>query len=803
MTTWCSGADRRSTNHSLRPSGRRLTTRRRLRGRRATPSPTTSPSLGCAELVEPDWVARPAPCSPTPSTTRPSGLRDHAEPQPPDRRSGCLDVVGRESVEYRYRHERRSWTSTFGFDSTAVTDVRTSNRSTGGCNHETLHRRAGHLRRLDVARTPAGFVHEAAVVEHAPRRTRSAGGASSVGGGHDRTVGGRTEARAALDSAGDRPAAPASLLVRSPPCPSSTRSTTSTASAPMELKDLLGGKGANLAEMTSVLGLPVPPGLHDHHRRLPRLHGRRLARRARRRDRRSSVTKLEKEMGRKLGDPADPLLVSVRSGAKFSMPGMMDTVLNLGLNDESVEGLAKQTDDERFAFDSLPPLHRHVRPHRARRRRRARSTRLLDDGQGVGRRHRPTPTIPRRRRCAACAQRYKDGRRASTPAQPFPQDPTDAAAGRGRGRVPLVERRPGRSPTASASASPTTSAPRSTCRRWCSATATTTPAPASASPATRPPARTGRTATSSSTPRARTSWPASATPRPSTRSSEQFPKIHDELLAIFDRLEEHYRDMCDTEFTIEQGKLWMLQTRVGKRTGAAALRMAVEMTKDERMEDHPGGGGPAGHRRAPRPGAAPAVRGRRPRTSSPRASPRRPGAAVGQGVLHRRRRGRRRRPGREGHPRAQRDLARGRARHAGGRGHPHRPGRAGQPRRRRRPRLGQARRSSAPRRSRSTASRSPPATSRCNEGDVISLDGTTGEVVLGEVALSTGRAAGRVRDDPRRGPTRSARASSPCGPTPTTAPTPPTPASSAPRASACAAPSTCSSARTGCRSCGA
>src|SRR3954451_18064756 len=116
---------------------------------------------------------------------------------------------------------------------------------------------------------------------------------------------------------------------------------------PMELKDLLGGKGANLAEMTSVLQLPVPPGftistdacraylvggwpagLDDEiveHRRA-----------------------LEAAMGKTIGDASDPLLVSVRSGAKFSMPGMMDTVLNLGLNDESVKGVAAQSGDERF-----------------------------------------------------------------------------------------------------------------------------------------------------------------------------------------------------------------------------------------------------------------------------------------------------------------------------------------------------------------------------------------------------------------------------------------------------------------------
>ena len=119
---------------------------------------------------------------------------------------------------------------------------------------------------------------------------------------------------------------------------------------PMNLKDLLGGKGANLAEMTSVLGLPVPPGFT-------------ITTDACRAWLRSGwpaglddeieehVAGLERRMAAQLGDPRDPLLVSVRSGAKFSMPGMMDTVLDLGLNDESVEGLASRT-DRRFAYDS-------------------------------------------------------------------------------------------------------------------------------------------------------------------------------------------------------------------------------------------------------------------------------------------------------------------------------------------------------------------------------------------------------------------------------------------------------------------
>jgi len=120
---------------------------------------------------------------------------------------------------------------------------------------------------------------------------------------------------------------------------------------PMSYKDLLGGKGANLAEMTSVLKLPVPPGFtvstdacRDYmHGGWPDKLDAEIAK---------HVFQLEKAMGRKLGDPIDPLLVSVRSGAKFSMPGMMDTVLNLGLNDASVEGLANATSNPRFAYDS-------------------------------------------------------------------------------------------------------------------------------------------------------------------------------------------------------------------------------------------------------------------------------------------------------------------------------------------------------------------------------------------------------------------------------------------------------------------
>src|ERR1700710_2514358 len=122
-----------------------------------------------------------------------------------------------------------------------------------------------------------------------------------------------------------------------------------------DMKDLLGGKGANLAEMTN-LGLPVPPGFvisTDACRAYlesgdepPELRD----------EVAEHLDSLEKAMGKQLGDASDPLLVSVRSGAKFSMPGMMDTVLNLGLNDRSVEGLARQSGSERFAWDSYRRL---------------------------------------------------------------------------------------------------------------------------------------------------------------------------------------------------------------------------------------------------------------------------------------------------------------------------------------------------------------------------------------------------------------------------------------------------------------
>ena len=119
-----------------------------------------------------------------------------------------------------------------------------------------------------------------------------------------------------------------------------------------DMRNLLGGKGAGLAEMTR-LGIPVPPGFTDHHRGLHRLLRQRpqVPRRARGRRCATAWRTSKTCSARKFGDPANPLLVSVRSGARVSMPGMMDTVLNLGLNDAAVEGLARESGNERFAYD--------------------------------------------------------------------------------------------------------------------------------------------------------------------------------------------------------------------------------------------------------------------------------------------------------------------------------------------------------------------------------------------------------------------------------------------------------------------
>ncbi len=342
---------------------------------------------------------------------------------------------------------------------------------------------------------------------------------------------------------------------------------------PMALKDLLGGKGANLAEMTSVLGLPVPPGFTistDACRAYmaggwPEGLSDEVTRHVRR---------LEKAMGKKLGDSSDPLLVSVRSGAKFSMPGMMDTVLNLGLNDASVKGLAAQTSDDRFAYDSyrrfISMYGRIVLGIEAAR---------FDDPfeqakEAVGvESDAAVPADALRDLCETYKRIVEDAT-----GHPFPQEPNDQL----RGAIEAVF------------------------ESWNGARAVAYRVreriPHDLGTAVNVQTMVfGNRDDNSGTGVGFTRDPASGAQGeygdflvnaqgedvvagirntlPLSALRDRFPVNFKELMGVFGKLEAHYQDMCDTEFTIEQGKLWMLQTRVGKRTGRAALRMAVDMTK--------------------------------------------------------------------------------------------------------------------------------------------------------------------------------------------------------------------------------
>ena len=202
-------------------------------------------------------------------------------------------------------------------------------------------------------------------------------------------------------------------------------------------KDLLGGKGANLAEMTN-LGLPVPPGFTittdacryylEHGGTPPEL------------DQQVSehLAALEKAMGKTLGDPADPLLVSVRSGAAASMPGMMETVLNVGLNDESVEGLAAAVGQRAVRLGLLPPADPDVRQDRARHRRRALRARPRRGEARAGHRPRPRP----RRRAPQGRRRPVQGDRPRAHRPRLPDGPARADGPGDQRRLRLVELRP-------------------------------------------------------------------------------------------------------------------------------------------------------------------------------------------------------------------------------------------------------------------------------------------------------------------------------------------------------------------------
>ncbi len=378
-----------------------------------------------------------------------------------------------------------------------------------------------------------------------------------------------------------------------------------------EMRNLLGGKGANLAEMASI-GLPVPPGFtittevctayYENGADYPdELRSRR------------SPTALAAHRSRpsatSFGDPDKPLLVSVRSGARVSMPGMMDTVLNLGLNDETVEGLAAASGDARFAWDSYRRFiqmygrrgaRRRSRPVRGSRSRSSRTTAAstsdtelaADDWQARGRRL------------------QGDGRRGHR-ASRSRRTRTSSSGARSAPCSARWMNRPRQSPIAACTTSRTTGAPRSTCRRWCSATWARTCATGVAF--TRDPS-TGENVFYGEfliNAQGEDVVAGIRTPQHLDQGRARRPGADDAShgrgdarglrragAACATPLERHYRDMQDIEFTVERGKLWMLQTRTGKRTAKAALKIAVDMAREGLIDEARGGAARRSRRRS-------------------------------------------------------------------------------------------------------------------------------------------------------------------------------------------------------------
>jgi pyruvate, orthophosphate dikinase len=366
--------------------------------------------------------------------------------------------------------------------------------------------------------------------------------------------------------------------------PSTTKLVYHFSEGDKDQKDLLGGKGANLAEMTR-LGLPVPPGFT-----ITTEACRYYLEQGREPDQlRVQVTmalrRLEDEVGRHLGDSGDPLLVSVRSGAKFSMPGMMETVLNVGLNDRSVLGLVKASGDERFAWDSYRRLIQMFG-----------KTVLGVDGEAFGsaldaakeRKGVETDVELEAKDLQELVEEFKQIIVDHT-GEEFPPEPrrqldlaTRSVFDSWNTKRAKLYRRRERIPH-----------DLGTAVNVCTMVF-------------------GNLGSTSGTGVCFTRDPATGKPGVygdylsnaqgedvvsgirNTLSLEDFARLdsdsYKQLARIMRRLERHYRDLCDIEFTVERGRLWMLQTRVGKRTAAAAFRIATQfvdehlITMDEALE---------------------------------------------------------------------------------------------------------------------------------------------------------------------------------------------------------------------------
>ena len=403
-------------------------------------------------------------------------------------------------------------------------------------------------------------------------------------------------------------------------------------------KALLGGKGANLAEMASI-GLPVPPGFTISTEMCARYYAEGEAiPDSLRAEVAEGIAHIERVTGRKFGDSADPLLVSVRSGARVSMPGMMDTVLNLGLNDATVAGLASASGDPRFAWDSYRRfLHMYANvvlglPHDLFEE----ALEIAKEDKGV---HLDTELEAEDWR--RLAQRYK-ALVAEELGRPFPEDPAEqlwgaigAVFGSWQADRAKTYRRLNHIPG-----------------DWGTAVnvqamvfgnmgeSSATGVAFTRDPSTGERAYYGEYLVNAQgedvvagirTPQYLTRAARDRAGAKAPSMEETMPEVFAELARVFDLLERHYREMQDIEFTVERGHLWMLQTRTGKRTARAALRIAADMAREGLISEEEAvlRVDPAALDQLLHPTLDPAA----PRTVIARGLPASPGAACGKAVF--------------------------------------------------------------------------------------------------------------------------------------------------------------------------
>jgi pyruvate,orthophosphate dikinase len=345
-----------------------------------------------------------------------------------------------------------------------------------------------------------------------------------------------------------------------------------------ENKSLFGGKGAGLSEMTRA-GLPVPPGLivtteacnayYDNNKQFPEGMWEQVV---------EALAEIEKKVGKKFGDAKNPLLVSVRSGAAFSMPGMMDTVLNLGLNEETVTGLAEQTGDLRFALDAyrrFASLFGEIVLDVAHEK----FERVMDRFKAQTKGGKDTDLKPQELRGIIAAE--KEIILAESHA--IPDDPYEqlrvaigAVFNSWMGRRACDYRRINRIPDDLGTAVNVQAMVFGNM-----GANSGTGVAFTRNPSTGKKELYGEYLLNA---QGEDVVAGTRTPHPISQLKKELPKVYEQFAGIAQLLEKHYHDMQDCEFTIERGKLWMLQTRTGKRTGAAAVRIAVDMAQEKLID---------------------------------------------------------------------------------------------------------------------------------------------------------------------------------------------------------------------------